>query len=1026
MIWFIKICILIFICGIFLFLYKLLKKNWVNLTTYLTFLIKKDTPKLFFYGTLLVFMILTILPIALQIFNEKIFVSYIIFVIVVMVIVFLIYIFWYWKKYQAALITRQKEHRGEKLKTINYFGIMYIFQAILLLCLFIGNYIFFKDSFNNTFPLSLFSSIKDTNASSILVNFTWIATFVFMIIGILYIYRLYKPSASITNTDKQKLTSSQIVGKNMIFLIIFLIFTKLFFFKTGVGETLAPGESTKEANNVYIQLLSSVSYIGFAYLVMDLFLVFMGWNIIQLLEMGFMYILLGAVFIGLLFSLIKKNVHGENYGIKNDKAGELGQYNNVYVVLLVLFIVNYCLLFITNWTYFTSQSYNYLYFIIVIVGIIALFILSLLLNNSYSGEKIIESSPVKNIVPLLLGTIFIGTIVYFTRYFLNLAKQKMGGPKSNDSFSVGSVASIGVLIAVFVGLYYLMKTIFTKNSYASLVPSVVLMIICFVIFSYLIQSIYKIFNSHTNPLACSPNPTIVKWRQYAMLIFFIIGIVISNKGKKITTPASTDDDKNSISPLSLLIIVVFIIIGYYVGGYAYNVRNTQNLTMLAADDKDPTQIEYCKTIINVHPKLNAAEVIKIIIMISMIFLLVIFLNKVTNNIMATKFTSNEYTTLFLVFVMYMIFLYLKISSEDLLTMGIMFRQVFSSKYSTSSNSHKFNDGFFIVFLLFIILSVFGLIEKLITTDVFKIQIYKKYIQPLLKNSSVISSIFFIMATLFNIIMYIPCLLQDLFDEIIQVFEKKPDKSIIIVLIVEIVLIVLYVFYRKLISIRLNHGGSLLLNNPKWLSPSILISPSSTDEGIAGNVPETVIYKYAISFWVFIDQDMNQSSFINILNYNNSPHISYKPSANDLMFTTEINPDNVSVTYKKQGIETDNTLASEIIKSFTSFNNATSESVNNKKVVYSDMNILLQKWNHIVVNYNDSVIDIFINGNLVSSTDGNMILPDNYSPTIILGDDVSSSIRVCNLLFFTKALPLKTIEYLYESAKMSDPPINTKM
>ena len=91
-----------------------------------------------------------------------------------------------------------------------------------------------------------------------------------------------------------------------------------------------------------------------------------------------------------------------------------------------------------------------------------------------------------------------------------------------------------------------------------------------------------------------------------------------------------------------------------------------------------------------------------------------------------------------------------------------------------------------------------------------------------------------------------------------------------------------------------------------------------------------------------------------------------------------------------------------------------------KTIYLTDDIPLQRWNHIVVNYSGSTIDIFINNVLVATKPN--IVPYMYYDTIVTGSQENMGGSICNVIYFTQTLSKKTINYMYTMYNGLNPPI----
>jgi len=134
------------------------------------------------------------------------------------------------------------------------------------------------------------------------------------------------------------------------------------------------------------------------------------------------------------------------------------------------------------------------------------------------------------------------------------------------------------------------------------------------------------------------------------------------------------------------------------------------------------------------------------------------------------------------------------------------------------------------------------------------------------------------------------------------------------------------------------------------------------------------YHYGISFWLYLFSDQTMVGKDTILQYGLRPSMYFDNSAKEL--TVEITQNNAPV------------------------------------VLYSTTNILYQRWNHIVMNYNYGTFDLFINNNLVS-TNGDII---NYvSPDELLQvgfNDNNNLGGIAQMLYSEQPFQLNEIGNLY--------------
>jgi hypothetical protein len=227
----------------------------------------------------------------------------------------------------------------------------------------------------------------------------------------------------------------------------------------------------------------------------------------------------------------------------------------------------------------------------------------------------------------------------------------------------------------------------------------------------------------------------------------------------------------------------------------------------------------------------------------------------------------------------------------------MFDDIFSKNYFPSPNTHKWNDFLFLGSLLFTFFSSMGLIEKVAMSN--NLQGVKEFIQRSfnVKTSEkslyvgVFENLYNFMLLIFNVIMYIPCIFNDMYEYINDSLKEKGSPIVTYILIVEFCLIMVYLIYRKIVVFVVRRETSILVNEPIWLYPVTKVSNNAINATSvigkqAQGIPTEPIYNFGISFWLFIEPGIS-NTFSNILNFNNTPAVLYKPSMNTIIFTSFI-------------------------------------------------------------------------------------------------------------------------------------------
>jgi cbb3-type cytochrome oxidase subunit 3 len=243
--------------------------------------------------------------------------------------------------------------------------------------------------------------------------------------------------------------------------------------------------------------------------------------------------------------------------------------------------------------------------------------------------------------------------------------------------------------------------------------------------------------------------------------------------------------------------------------------------------------------------------------------------------------------------------------------------------------------------------------------------------------------------LIKIITYIPCLFMMLIDYVKNQYNIT-TKPIIILFIIEIVVIGLYLLLPFITEKLMYHNTSQLINEPVNLNIQKKLGTFQDVNYIAstGTEYDTFNYNYAISSWFYINSNPPETNsyydkYTSILNIGDKPDIQFNVLKNKLR-----------------------------IKLITQNNT--------EQIIYETINFTLQKWNNIIINYDGSTFDIFINNELVSSTDG--IIPYNSNTLITSGTEEGLYGGICNVKYFRNNISRSKINWLYNSIKSLNPPL----
>jgi len=253
------------------------------------------------------------------------------------------------------------------------------------------------------------------------------------------------------------------------------------------------------------------------------------------------------------------------------------------------------------------------------------------------------------------------------------------------------------------------------------------------------------------------------------------------------------------------------------------------------------------------------------------------------------------------------------------------------------------------------------------------------------------------AIIFNTLLYIPCLVSNLFDFIGKILTGNYNAGPLMMLGMVIALIIAYIKIPPLFNYISTQGGKQLVNKPV----------STDTEYNLGNYQELndneqFDYQYAISCWVYVDAhgpntNASYNKFTSLLNFGNKPNILYNGKTHTLMITMQ--QKNLKDVTKNKLIDFDD---------------------NGNRIIYIDKNFLLQKWNNIIINYNGGTLDIFLNGKLVKSSIE--VVPYYTFDNLTIGENDGLKGGICNVVYFRHALTSQNVYFVYNTVKDKTVPV----
>jgi len=228
------------------------------------------------------------------------------------------------------------------------------------------------------------------------------------------------------------------------------------------------------------------------------------------------------------------------------------------------------------------------------------------------------------------------------------------------------------------------------------------------------------------------------------------------------------------------------------------------------------------------------------------------------------------------------------------------------------------------------------------------------------------------------------------------------------LIIFFILLTLYYYYYTK-----NHNDTSiqLLNEPVSLKVETRLPDYFDIYGFVKNKDTNKFVKYynfSVSFWFYIDTTNGAiDKYKTIFNCDYNPIVMYNPGNNSLkvsIFSEKI------FENCKLLIKGDETL--EKIKDCKT---------NSTNIIFESKDFSPQKWNNMVLIYNNGIIDIFYNNEMVKSS--KQKIPYIETQNITIGEFDGLNGGICNIKYFKSSINSSQINEMYNNVKKYNPPIS---
>jgi hypothetical protein len=289
------------------------------------------------------------------------------------------------------------------------------------------------------------------------------------------------------------------------------------------------------------------------------------------------------------------------------------------------------------------------------------------------------------------------------------------------------------------------------------------------------------------------------------------------------------------------------------------------------------------------------------------------------------------------------------------------------------------------------------------------------------------------------IIYIPCLFLGLLTKS-QGAVGDTTRPIWIILAIEILLAAIlfggpyllnYIGASKSqiiaapVPLRPKHDTGLTTQSPQiFIFHNTGLDRSDSDKAANCAPEEKKRYNYSVSGWFWINNNINAiDKDLEIFNFGGVPKLTYNPGTTDFKVSSKTVSLATGVPNADETVIYNSRFNSHNMKDLPSIERNKFDMLNDSKT--ADIQILIQKWNYFVINYDGKSMDVFLNNSLVAKSD--FFIPDITMQPITSGDGASAKEQglngnICNVSFHKEPLTIEQIRWTYNMLKAQDPPM----